>query len=58
MAQVLIASLYQQKHLKNRSQKWLLDIIIISCHRFSSFPGNSPLEPVVNPTSQALSFSL
>jgi hypothetical protein len=23
-------------------------IIIISCHRFSFFPGTSPLEPVVN----------
>jgi hypothetical protein len=24
-------------------------IIIISCHRFSFFPGTSPLEPVANP---------
>jgi hypothetical protein len=30
-------------------------IIIISCHRFSFFPGTSPLEPVVNPTTQASS---
>jgi hypothetical protein len=34
------------------------DIIIISCHRFSFFPGTSPLEPVVNPTTQASSLSL
>jgi hypothetical protein len=33
-------------------------IIIISCHRFSFFPGTSPLEPVVNPTTQASSLSL
>jgi hypothetical protein len=33
-------------------------IIIISCHRFSIFPGTSPLEPVVNPTTQASSLSL
>jgi flagellar basal body-associated protein FliL len=33
-------------------------IIIISCHRFSFFPGTSALEPVVNPTTQALSLSL
>jgi hypothetical protein len=33
-------------------------IIVISCHRFSFFPGASPLEPVVNPTTQASSFSL
>jgi hypothetical protein len=32
-------------------------IIIISCHRFSFFPGTS-LEPVVNPTTQASSLSL
>jgi hypothetical protein len=32
--------------------------IIISCHRFSFFPGTSPLEPVVNPTTQASSLSL
>jgi uncharacterized protein YpmB len=30
-------------------------IIIISCHRFSFFLGTSPLEPVVNPTTQASS---
>jgi hypothetical protein len=29
-----------------------------SCHRFSFFPGTSPLEPVVNPTTQASSLSL
>jgi hypothetical protein len=33
-------------------------IIIISCHRSSFFPGTSPLEPVVNPTTQASSLSL
>jgi hypothetical protein len=33
-------------------------IIIISYHRFSFFPGTSPLEPVVNPTTQASSLSL
>jgi hypothetical protein len=33
-------------------------IIIISCHRFSFFPGTSPLEPVVNPTTQASSLRL
>jgi hypothetical protein len=33
-------------------------IIIISCHRFSFFPGTSPLEPVVNPTTEASSLSL
>jgi hypothetical protein len=33
-------------------------IIIISCHRFSFFPGTSPLEPVVNPTTQVSSLSL
>jgi hypothetical protein len=33
-------------------------IIIVSCHRFSFFPGTSPLEPVVNPTTQASSLSL
>jgi hypothetical protein len=32
--------------------------VIISCHRFSFFPGTSPLEPVVNPTTQASSLSL
>jgi hypothetical protein len=32
--------------------------IIISCHRFSFFPGTSALEPVVNPTTQASSLSL
>jgi flagellar basal body-associated protein FliL len=33
-------------------------IIVISCHEFSFFPGTSPLEPVVNPTTQASSLSL
>jgi hypothetical protein len=32
--------------------------IIISCHRFSVYRGTSPLEPVVNPTTQASSLSL
>jgi hypothetical protein len=32
--------------------------IIISCHKFSFFPGTSPLELVVNPTTQASSLSL
>jgi hypothetical protein len=31
----------------------IIIIIIISCHRFSFFPGTSALEPVVNPTTQA-----
>jgi hypothetical protein len=35
----------------------IIIIIIISCHRFSFFPG-TPLEPVVNPTTQASSLSL
>jgi hypothetical protein len=35
----------------------IIIIIIISCHRFSFFPGTSPLEPVVNPTTQASSLS-
>jgi hypothetical protein len=34
------------------------NIIIMSCDRFSFFPGTSPLEPVVNPTTQASSLSL
>jgi hypothetical protein len=33
-------------------------IIIISCHTFSLFLDTSPLEPVVNPTTQASSLSL
>jgi hypothetical protein len=33
-------------------------IIIISCHGFSFFPGTSPFEPVVNPTTQDSSLSL
>jgi hypothetical protein len=33
-------------------------IIIISCRRFSFFPGTSPVEPVVNPTTQASSLNL
>jgi hypothetical protein len=36
----------------------IIIIIIISCHRFSFFPGTSPLEPVVNLTTQASSLSL
>jgi hypothetical protein len=36
----------------------IIIINIISCHRFSFFPGTSPLEPVVNPTTQASSLSL
>jgi hypothetical protein len=36
----------------------IIIIIIISCHRFSFFPGTSPLEPGVNPTTQASSLSL
>jgi hypothetical protein len=36
----------------------IIIIIISSCHRFSFFPGASPLEPVVNPTTQASSLSL
>jgi hypothetical protein len=36
----------------------MIIIIIISCHGFSFFPGTSPPEPVVNPTTQASSLSL
>jgi hypothetical protein len=36
----------------------IIIIIVISCYRFSFFPGTSPLEPVVNPTTQASSLSL
>jgi hypothetical protein len=36
----------------------IITIIITSCHRFSFFPGTSPLEPVVNPTTQDSSLSL
>jgi uncharacterized protein YpmB len=36
----------------------IIIIIVISCHRFSFFPGTSPLEPVVNSTTQASSLSL
>jgi hypothetical protein len=36
----------------------IIIIIIISCHRFSFFPDTFPLEPVVNPTTQASSLSL
>jgi hypothetical protein len=36
----------------------IIIIIIISYHRFSFFPGTSPLEPAVNPTTQASSLSL
>jgi hypothetical protein len=32
--------------------------IIISCHTFSFFPGTSPLDPVVNPTTQDSSLTL
>jgi hypothetical protein len=47
----------------NRNKMWddipgHIIIIIISCHRFSFFPGTSPLEPVVNPTTQASRLSL
>jgi hypothetical protein len=45
---------------QRRYRLWerIIIIIIISCHRFSFFPGTSPLEPVVNPTTQASSLSL
>jgi hypothetical protein len=36
----------------------IIIFIIISCHRFSFFPGTFPLEPVVNPTIQVSSLSL
>jgi hypothetical protein len=36
----------------------IIIIIMFSCHRFSFFPGTSPLEPVVNPTTQVSSLSL
>jgi hypothetical protein len=36
----------------------IIVVIIISFHKFSFFPGTSPLEPVVNPTTQASNFSL
>jgi uncharacterized protein YpmB len=36
----------------------IIIIVIISCHRFSFSPGTSPLEPAVNPTTQASSLSL
>jgi hypothetical protein len=36
----------------------IIIIIIISCHKFSFFPGTSPLEPVVNSTTQASRLSL
>jgi hypothetical protein len=36
----------------------IIIIVMFSCHRFSFFPGTSPLEPVVNPTTQASSLSL
>jgi hypothetical protein len=36
----------------------IIIIIMFSCHRFSFFPGTSPLEPVVNPTTQASRLSL
>jgi hypothetical protein len=36
----------------------IIIVIIIYCHRFSFFPGTSPLEPVANPTTQASSLSL
>jgi hypothetical protein len=36
----------------------IIIIIIFSRHRFSFFPGTSPLKPVVNPTTQASSLSL
>jgi hypothetical protein len=36
----------------------IIVVITISCHRFSFFPGTSPLEPVVYSTTQASSLSL
>jgi hypothetical protein len=36
----------------------IIIVVVISCHRFSFFPGTSALEPVVNPTTQASSLSL
>jgi hypothetical protein len=45
------------KYVKNYCYGYII-IIIISCHRFSFFPGSSALEPVVNPTTQASSLSL
>jgi hypothetical protein len=44
--------------ISSSSSSIIIIIIIISCHRFSFFPGTSPLEPVVNPTTQASSLSL
>jgi hypothetical protein len=45
-------------NLKTRDVPSIIIIIIISCHGFFFFPGTSPLEPVVNPTTQASSLSL
>jgi hypothetical protein len=44
--------------LRRKIGNKIIIIIIISCHRFSFFPGTSPLEQVVNPTTQASSLSL
>jgi hypothetical protein len=60
---VCYACIYAFHALPQRSERlicknYIIIIIIISCHRFSLFPGTSPLEPVVNPTTQASSLSL
>jgi hypothetical protein len=52
-----------KEHVDNLCSRWndgiiFIVMIIISCHRFSFFPGTSPLEPVVNPTTQTSSLSL
>jgi hypothetical protein len=44
--------------LQRRNYLNIIIIIMFSCHGFSFFPGTSPLEPVVNPTTQASSLSL
>jgi hypothetical protein len=48
----------QQITLRNNSEVRFLetDIIIISSSLFTGFPATFPLEPVVNPTTQASSF--
>jgi hypothetical protein len=43
---------------ENYKNFFIIIIIIFSRHRFSFFPGTSPLKPVVNPTTQASSLSL
>jgi hypothetical protein len=47
-----------QRFISAGDPYWHIIIIILSCHRFSFFPGTSPIEPVVNPTTQASSLSL